>query len=193
MTNWKRLARRWFEHVLDYVLGDEGDSCSPPGPGEGQVPSPSIPDRITPATLVPLLVTRIAGTPASAESQEGSGTRAVVWVDHGDEVVVHLESLKATTAAGALLIAVDLETDETGRATLVVPFAPGNNADDELTLVTEQLPRGNADLAARWGHILQEALFSALQDLARVHAAERNAVAKALVLDGSVLSFRSGG
>jgi hypothetical protein len=87
---------------------------------------------------------------------------------------------------------VALESDETGRATLVVPFAPGNNADDELTLVTEQLPRGNSLLVARWGHILQEALFAALQEMARIHAEERNTVAKALVLDGSVLSFRSG-
>ncbi|MFZ5890551.1 MAG: hypothetical protein ACOY0T_05730 [Myxococcota bacterium] len=193
MRNWKRHARRWIEYVLEHVLEAHEHGCPPKPPCESE-PSPprALPDRLTPEVLAPLLVERLAGTPASAnQAEEKPDPRAVVWVDHGDEVIVHLDSLKATTSAGVLLVAVDLESDETGRATLVVPFAPGNSGDDEMTLVTEQLPRGHAALAARWGHILQDALFAALQDMARVHAEERQAVPKALTLDGSVLSFRS--
>lgn len=142
--------------------------------------------------LTSLLVERMAGTLSSVgEAPDKPTGHAVVWVDHGDEVLVHLDSIQTKLAHGVLLIAVDLETDQTGRQTLVVALAPGKNPDDELTLVTEQLPRGHAELGARWGHILQDALFAALEDMALTHAQERQAVAKALVLEGENLALRA--
>src|SRR5262249_34697143 len=73
-----------------------------------------------------------------------------------------------------LLLSVDLETDQTSRATLVVVLALGGDGDlAGLVATTDEVPRGNGLLAARWGHILQDAIWAALlglaQDFARTH------------------------
>ncbi|TMQ06782.1 MAG: hypothetical protein E6J90_45200 [Deltaproteobacteria bacterium] len=176
--------------VLDSARDEH---CEPPRPGPAEPPR-TIPDRIAPEALAPLLGVRIAGTPASVGAPEGGrDARAVVWVDCGDEVIVHLDSIKTAVASDVLLIAIDLESDDTGRQTLVVPIAPGTRADDELTLVTEDVPRGHAEIAARWGRILQDAIFAAIEDMARTHADERQAAAKALVIADGALAFRAEG
>ena len=176
---------RWLRRVLDRC----DDAARPPSLGE---PPRQVPDRIEPAALAPLLGVRIAGTAASvAEPGGGSHADRVVWVDGGDEVIVHLDSLKTAVASNVLLVAIDLETDETGRQTLVVPLAPGTSPDDEMMLVTEDLPRGHGELAARWGRILQDAIYAALQDLAQAHADERLTAAKALVIADGALAFRA--
>lgn len=189
------LVERLFHHDRDSrpPPGCEPPHGGPPSPGEPPLQPPRrIPDKLTPQALTPLLVERISGTFASVDEPRAKPSgRAVVWVDHGDEVIVHLDSLETRVVSSVLLVALDLETDQTGRQTLVVTLAPGKNPDDELTLVTEQLPRGHAELATRWGHILQDALFAALEDMAQTHAEERQAVAKALVLDGDALAFRT--
>ena len=206
----ERRKRRGLERLFDlleHLFHHDRDSCPPPdcdpphggpphgGPPHGDPPSGPprrIPDKVTPQALESLLTERIAGTFSSIdEPRDRPSGRAVVWVDHGDEVIVHLDSLKTKVVSSVLLVALDLETDQTGRQTLVVTLAPGQNPDDELTLVTEQLPRGHAELAMRWGHILQDALFAAFEDMALTHAEERQAVAKALVVDGDALAFRA--
>lgn len=190
MRRWKRVVLAWLRRVLDCARDEH---CEPRPPGGGEPPR-EIPDRIAPGALGPLLGVRIAGTPASVGAPDGArGAGAVVWIDCGDEVIVHLDSIKAGLASNVLLVAIDLETDDTGRQTLVVPLAPGTQADDELTLVTEDVPRGHAELAARWGRILQDAIFAAIEDMARTHAGERQAVAKALVIADGALAFRAEG
>ena len=138
------------------------------------------PDVLTEATLPAALVARLAGAPAAgADSSGTTSTTAtpptnVIWVEAGDEALVHLDSTRAKILDRLLLVSVDLETDQTGRATLVVSLAVGGDGDlAGLVATTDELPRGNGLLAARWGHILQDAVWSALlaiaQDLARAH------------------------
>ena len=193
------LLEHLFHHDREsHPPYDEPPHCRPPhgGPPSSNDPPPEparrIPDKLTPQALAPLLIERISGTFASIdEPRDKPSGRVVVWVDHGDEVIVHLDSLQTKVVSSVLLVALDLETDQTGRQTLVVPLAPGKTPDDELTFVTEYIPRGHPELATRWGHILQDALFAAFEDMALVHAEERQAVAKALVLDGDALAFRT--
>ena len=117
----------------------------------------------------------------------------MVWVDHGDEVLAHLDSLAARVSGGRLLVSLDLETDQTGRTPLVVAFALGGANDPAgLVAVTEPFPRGNALLAARWGEAVQAAVWAGLLALAQDHAEERGSAPRGIAaLEGS-LQFHAG-
>jgi hypothetical protein len=98
----------------------------------------------------------------------------VIWVDAGDEVLVHLDSVQARILEKLLLISIDLESDETGRTPLIVSFALGDATDPTgLVAATDEYPRGDGRLAARWGESVQAALWSTLLSLAQEHAVER--------------------
>jgi hypothetical protein len=118
----------------------------------------------------------------------------VIWVDQGDEVLVHLDSVAIRYVGETLLVSMDLESDQTGRTPLVVPFALGGNSAAGATLVaaTEEFPRGNALLAARWGAPVRDAAWSALLQLAADHAAERSAAPQGLTLEGGKLRLTAG-
>ena len=139
------------------------------------------PDRFTEALLIPQLAARLAGRPANGVTPKSPatipGTAAqVVWVDAGSDVLVHLDSIKVQLADGSLAVSVDLECDQTGRSALVVVFALGKPGDlAGLLAVTDDLPRGNGILAARWGTILQASVWAALLSLLGDYAAERHA------------------
>ena len=97
-----------------------------------------------------------------------------IWVDRGDEVLVHLDSVRTRVLDRLLLVSVDLETDQTGRASLVVPLALGNAEDPAgLVAVTDEHPRGNGALASRWGETVQAAIWSAVLGVARDQAEGR--------------------
>ena len=95
----------------------------------------------------------------------------VVWSDLGDEVLVHLDSLTVEVDDGLIRAGLDLESDQTGRQTLVVPIAVGGHREEGVTLaVTESVPMGHAGLAARWGQAVQAAVWSGVLDYARERA-----------------------
>jgi hypothetical protein len=94
----------------------------------------------------------------------------------GDEVLIHLDSIRTRILDRMLLVSVDLETDQTGRTTMVVPLALGNATDAAgLVAVTDEYPRGNGLLASRWGKAVQAAVWSTMLSIAREHATERSA------------------
>jgi len=97
----------------------------------------------------------------------------VVWVDGGDEVLVHLDSLATQIVGSTVLVSLDLETDQTGRATLVVAFAVAGTDEFGLVAATDELPRGNGLLCARWGTAVRDAAWNALLSLAGDHATQR--------------------
>jgi hypothetical protein len=101
---------------------------------------------------------RLAGTPVGPAAPEPD--EPIAWVDAGDEVVVHRTSVRARIECGALVLAVDLESDQTGRCTLTVPFALAGGAAVAGSV------HGDPHLVARWGAILQDALWSALRGAA---------------------------
>jgi hypothetical protein len=152
----------------------------------GSATAPAVPDVLAPAAVVAPLAIHLAGTPADGSDSTGAAKPPrVIWVDEGDEVIVHLDSLRVEIAADTIVAAIDLETAETGRGTIVVPFAVGSQGADDsgragLVLLTEDAPRGPAILVARWGTIVQDALFASLLALSETHALERGGRPRAL-------------
>jgi hypothetical protein len=86
----------------------------------------------------------------------------VVWSEAGDEVLVHLDSLKAQAVQGTLVMGVDLEADETPRERVIVRVALGKDRHGRLVGITDECPDGKGLLAARWGRSVQDALWSAV-------------------------------
>lgn len=157
------------------------------------LPGPRIPDRFDETGLASALAARLAGTPLNDRVPASSNVQAVVWVDRGDEVLVHLDSIRTQIRDRLLLVSVDLETDQTGRTPLVAVFAMGNVDDPGgLIAVTDELPRGNGMLASRWGKILQEALWASLLGIALDHANERLAAPIRISASAGALQLHAG-
>jgi hypothetical protein len=116
----------------------------------------------------------------------------VVWVDGGDEVLVHLDAAQVRILDRALLVSVDLETDQTGRTPLTVVLALGNATDPSgLVATTDEFPRGHGLLAARWGSALQAAVWSSLLGLAHDHATERGKAPRGLSAAPGLLTLHA--
>ena len=158
-------------------------------------PPLQIPDLFTSALLNAALRSRLAGRPATPGSTlpGAADLTQVVWVDAGSEVLVHLDSIQTSISAGMLLISVDFECDQIGRAALVAVFAMNSGTDAAgLFAATDELPRGNGLLAARWGKIFQNAIWAALTGLVSDHAAERKLAPLGLVATANGLTLHSG-
>jgi hypothetical protein len=166
-------------------------ACPPPPPF---CPPPAIPDSFNEATLASILSVRLAGTPASGALPSAPPGGKVIWVDAGDEVMVHLDSLQTRMLDGTLLVSVDLETDQTGRSPLIAAFALTNDPNDPAGLVatTDEYPRGHGQLAARWGRTLQASLWAAVLAIAQDHAAERSGTAQTIVVQLGSLQLKAG-
>ena len=149
----------------------------------------SVPDEVVGVALADLLRSKVAGLSTTGDPLPQTAPRAVVWVDGGDEVLVHLDSLATRIVGSAVLVSIDLETDEVPRSSLVVVFALGRTNKAGLVATTDALPRGNGLLAARWGVAVREAAWSALLALSLEHATERNLQPHGLVVADGRLSF----
>jgi hypothetical protein len=166
----------------------------PVGPPPVTEPPPKIPDQIGTAQLASLLQVRLAGTPAdgAAPATGGSAPTTVVWVDRGDEVLVHLDGTATQVVGNCVLVSIDLETDQTGRTPLVVAFALGSSDAAGLVVATDEFPRGNPVLAARWGQAVQAAAWSALLSVSSDHASERGLSPQAMTAAGGRLRLVAG-
>jgi hypothetical protein len=163
------------------------------GHGHNQCPPLKIPDQLNEGALTSEIATRLAGTPADGTATTATAPQKVIWVDQGDEVLVHLDSVRVRFVNNTVLISVDLETDQTGRASLIVPLALSNGGDAAgLVAVTEDLPKGNGLLAARWGRQLQSSVWACLLGLAQDHGAERNGVPRGITVSDGQLSLQTG-
>ncbi len=97
----------------------------------------------------------------------------VVWYDHDGEVLVHINATVVSLFSGLVLIALTLETQETGVGQLTVPLTVGTSAQPVgLVVGTEVRPRGPSLLVDRWGEAAIAAAWRALLDVAR-NLAER--------------------
>jgi hypothetical protein len=183
-----------FAHELEEHAKERERPCPPECPPAG--PAYKIPDRLAAGALATALQTTLAGNPADGSPPPAAVATApakVVWVDHGDEVLVHLDSLKTEVADGRLLVSLDLESDQTGRTPLVMAFALGGANDPAgLVAVTETYPRGNALLASRWGEAVQAAVWSGLLNLAQDHANERGSAPRGIAAVAGTLQFHAG-
>lgn len=157
----------------------------------------AVPDSIAGASLADLLRPRLTAATAPAAGATGApaasaSPSSVVWVDGGDEVLVHLDSLATQVVGSTALVSLDLETDQTGRTPLVVAFAMSADGTAGLVAATDQLPRGNGVLAARWGAAVREAAWSALLALANDHASERSLAPRGLAIANGQLQLEAG-
>jgi len=156
--------------LLAWLLFRRAPAPPPPPPP----PPPRIPDQFDPPALSGALQTRLQGTTADGSAAVGVVGSQVIWVDAGDEVLVHLDSIQTRILDRLVLISVDLESDQTGRTPLIVSFALGNASDPAgLVVATDEFPRGDGRLAARWGQSVQAAVWASLLSLAQEHADER--------------------
>jgi hypothetical protein len=109
--------------------------------------------------------------PARPGASQSAAPKTVIWVDGGDEIVAHLDSLSAKVLDGVVVMSLDLEDDTTGRAPVVVRFALSSASDDAALIVaTDEVAGGHPALAARWGQAVQNAAWAALLGLAQEHA-----------------------
>ncbi len=154
----------------------------------------TIPDQFGEGSLATALVPRLAGTPADGSRPDGPADpgAGVVWVDDGDEVLVHLAAARVRILENTLLVSVDLETDQTGRTPLTVALALGSLDDPSgLVVVTDEFPRGNGHLAARWGQALQAAVWGSVLGLSSDHAAERGKAPRGIVAAPGLLTLQA--
>jgi hypothetical protein len=148
---------------------------------------PHVPGKLDETALVDAVAARLG------EAASGARPRSVVWVEDGDEVLVHLDSVQVRLLHEILLVSVDLESDETGRSPLVVAFALGARGDPAgLLAATDEIPRGHPLLAARWGNALQAAVWSSLTGLVQDHATGRGDAPRGLVAQGGQLQLEGG-
>jgi hypothetical protein len=170
------LAALILALLLFWLWSWRGRRHPEPVPGPCPEPGHHVPSSFDPGELAGEIAARIAGGAAdgSALPAAAAPPARVVWVDGGDEVLVHLDSTQVRIAGDALLVSVDLEADQTGRSPVVVALALGGRGGDAgLFAVTDEVPRGHPVLVNRWGRAMQDAVWASLLGLVGDHALER--------------------
>jgi hypothetical protein len=162
------------------------------GTGTGTGPQPAIPDQLEGSAIADYLAARLAGISADGSAAPSTKPAKVVWVDGGDEVLVHLDSTSTMITGQMVLVSIDLESDQTGRTPLVVAFALPSGEEAGLVAATDEYPRGNGLLASRWGPVVQAAAWSAMLTLASDHASERGLAPLGLAVTGGQLRLIAG-
>jgi hypothetical protein len=174
--------------------GPAGPQGPPGSSGTSSPRSPAIPDTLDAGALATLLQVRLAGVPADGSSPvQGAAPATVVWVDRGDEVLVHLDSITTRIVDGAVLVSIDLECDQASRTPMIVTFALGADASSGAALIaaTDEFPQGNGLLAARWGPAFRNAAWNAFLQLALDHAAERGLAPNGLSVANGTLKLNA--
>jgi hypothetical protein len=131
---------------------------------------PDVPALLHDRTLASSLAPHVAGQPADGSPAAVGAPTTAVWVDGGDEVVVHLDSLSMRILDGTVVASLDLESDQTGRAAVVIRIALADATGEAgLVAATDEVAGGHPLLAARWGRAVQDAVWSGLLALAQEH------------------------
>jgi hypothetical protein len=190
-----RELARWFVRLVDEIVDEELRERGPGG-GTGKPLAPGAtapPVDVKQASLQTL--TRAALGAAYAPIGDTPPAQ-VIWQDHDGEVLVHLDQTQVVMFPGLVLVALTLESDETGSGQIIVPFAVGTpESPAGLVAVTEPNPRGPQSLVDRWGRSAIAAAWQALLDVA--HGLSLNAgvdqegarlIPGALSTDGTTLS-----
>jgi hypothetical protein len=125
----------------------------------------------------------------------GTGDEGLVLLSDGDsELLVDPGRTRVLTADGVVLVVLGVECDQTGRVEVTVPFATGSEAATAgMVMATEQVPRGDPAVTARWAEALVamawEALLSVTAGLTRHAGTDLDA---APLLPGALLAGKDG-
>lgn len=152
------------------------------------------PERFDETALAAELGLRLVGTPADGSEPASDQTyKQVVWVEAGDEVLVHLDSLRVRLVGRTLLVSLELESDQTGRGAVVVGFGLGDGSDGAGLVVTaDGVAHGHPLLASRWGTAVRASVWNSLLGMAEDHADERGLAPAALSAVGGELRIGVG-
>src|SRR5438046_2318803 len=61
---------------------------------DSSIPPPKIPDQLDEATLANTISVRLGGTPADGSAAPAQAPTKAIWVEQGDEVLIHLDSIR---------------------------------------------------------------------------------------------------
>lgn len=139
---------------------------------------------------------RLSAAPSAIAAQLGGpdAKQPVRWRDADSELLVFPADTRVRYARGYVFVELALASDQTGRDTLLFPFRVGASPNEAVAAaVSETQPRGNAVLAARWGHIATPIVWNAVLRAGQALLARRK-LAKPLAVSGvytlgRVLSF----
>jgi hypothetical protein len=99
-------------------------------------------------------------------------TPSYVWVEGDSELAVHAGQTRVALAPGTLLVAIRVESDQTGSAEVTVPFALGSEElAAGMVMSTPRRPAGPAAVVDRWGVVLVAAAYRAVLDVLTAAAA----------------------
>lgn len=119
-----------------------------------------------------------------------AGSAQVVWADRGSQILLDVRSLQAHLAGHLLVVAVDTETTEFGKAPLIVRFVFGDDKDPAaLVAVTDDTAHGNPGIAARWGALFRNVIWAAIVRMSVAKAATRGLQPVAITLGDNHLQL----
>ena len=99
--------------------------------------------------------------------RNGSATADFVWQSGTRRLLLHTGSLAVRSLEGWLLVSLDAETDQTGRATLQFVFSMGKrtSGNSVQAACTINAPTAQAaQIADAWGRDLQRVIWDAVLD-----------------------------
>ena len=113
----------------------------------------------------------VGGVGKSYAAADVAAPAQVVWYDHDSEVLVHLDRTLVRLSEGVVLVALTLQTDQTGAGQVTAALSIGSpQLPAGLLVVTESRPRGPVALVDRWGDAVVAAAWRALIDAAHALA-----------------------
>jgi hypothetical protein len=124
--------------------------------------------------VVPVVATRTLGSAELTDALRErllDGEDAALWEDGGARVLIHADDLDVDIYEDGLIVSARLEADEAqGTVSVALALARGDEPPD-LVAAAEERAQGEPELAARWGQVLQDAVFAVivalLEDTAR--------------------------
>lgn len=120
--------------------------------------------------------TMVSALSAPYAAAGASPPTEVAWFDYDGEVTVNLAATTVTLLDGLVLVALTLQSDQTGTGQVIVPLSVGTQASPTGMLIgTENRPRGLLALVDRWGEAATAAAWSALLDVAQTLARQGGA------------------
>jgi hypothetical protein len=123
---------------------------------------------------------------------KNSDALRVVWNDRGAQLMLYVDSLLVRVVETMLVVAVDTETVEFGRAPLIVRFVFGADSDmATLVAATDETAHGHPVIAARWGELFRSVIWAALVRLVVTLAGKGGLQARSISLGEDQLTVRS--
>jgi hypothetical protein len=158
------------------VLWEGRDTASVPKSPSTRRVKPRIANRLAPTILAQALRDALTGTTEAGKPE-------VIWEDRGSQILLHVGKLQVRTLDNVLVVAVNVETVESGATALIVRFVFGNASDAAgLVASSDEIVHGDSLVAARWGPLFRSVIWSAIIRLSEAHAAERGRKPKSIVV-----------